>query len=1234
MNPRFITTRLSLLRAAALALACPALSSAATLTWDSGNTANGATIDPAAGTWDTTAGSIVWNNAGANAPWTQTSATAATNAAIFGGTDGTYDVSLGTALASQFVRFQNSGYTLSAGAVRVLRLSNSVSAAAVLAADSGKTGSIGANVTVQQAGTAFFGSTGVTAGGTVVIESGGIYEQTGSNTWAMDGTGSILRVKSGGIMRMTAAGGQFVIGATTASNPNLHVDGGSVLINGNNTNFIISSGTGAVNGSLTLDSGSVSMAATTARALSIGGQALNIGTVHLNGGTLGVRQIIKGHVDAIGTFNFNGGTLRAVSGASGSVFMDGLTTANVRDGGAVFDSNGFDLTVMQTLSHSAIGGDAAIDGGVVKNGAGRLTLGGTNTYTGPTTVNAGTLSPASESAFSSGAVVVSGGTLLLESSDLTGISGITVEPAGTLKVTGDHAVSAPLSASGTVDLRDSIATTLTVNGAVSLNGATLDFDLLGSGSDRIAASGAASSGGASTVNLNLVAGETLTSGNYTLMTANGGISAANFALGTRPTGFNTYSFASSTANSLVLSITVGGTKPATAYWTGAASRTGNPTDPTNQWGYGAALAPTKSNWSTNAAGTADALQVPGENSDVIFTASNATGSAGLLATQLEGAYQIKSLTFNVPAATGITSAQIDTNGSNLTIGTAGITLAAASNAGATISGSGSVILADGQTWTNHSTQPLVVSTPVSAVQNFSILTLEGTGNGGITLGPLSNGTGTLDLTASHPGVTTLQGNQSYTGPTALDEGKLLLDNAGSFSSPIQLNVAAADALTFNQSSQNLAVAHAITGTGGIVKNGPGSLTLGNGSNGYEAGTVINGGILLVNSSTGAGTGAGQNCTVGLMAPTNVVTINNGATLAINGTAALGNSLMLPEFAPSVVINAGGTLSGNSFVAFIPNLTLNGGTINVGNGNTTGGFNTNLGLVGTVVVSGSVPSLITTVGAGANASISLGAEAVPGASFQVSDVTGDAAADLVVTSVMRNARTLVSPLVKTGPGTMQLSATNTYTGSTSVEAGELILDTASLANASAVSIGASATLNLAHGAADTIGTLTLGGVQVAAGTYVAEGSATPGIPTPRLKGTGSLVVTTGPSLSYDEWSAIIPNPDDRDRTDDPDRDGFSNLDEFLFGASPIAATGSLTQASRSGSDLMVRWLQLTGAGSYVLQESLTLLDNPWPASGITPANDPDQSGLPTGYTRRQAIIPISGSRKFVRIEGAE
>jgi autotransporter-associated beta strand protein len=116
------------------------------------------------------------------------------------------------------------------------------------------------------------------------------------------------------------------------------------------------------------------------------------GTVNLDGGTLAVTQVVKGGDLAMATFNFNGGTLRANTGAVGATFLQGITLANVRNGGAIIDTNSQDLTINQALQHSLLGGDAAKDGGLTKNGAGKLTLPGVYTYTGDTKVNGGVLS--------------------------------------------------------------------------------------------------------------------------------------------------------------------------------------------------------------------------------------------------------------------------------------------------------------------------------------------------------------------------------------------------------------------------------------------------------------------------------------------------------------------------------------------------------------------------------------------------------------------------------------------------------------------------------------------------------------------------------------------------------------------------------------------------------------------------------------------------------------------------
>lgn len=116
-------------------------------------------------------------------------------------------------------------------------------------------------------------------------------------------------------------------------------------------------------------------------------------TVNLDGGTM-VVSYFGAPVGSNNTFNFNGGTLKAsiTYGWSTSNSRDfRANIANVRDGGAIIDTNGKICDIGASLIHSTIAGDNSRDGGLTKNGSGTLNLNGINTYTGDTTVNTGTL---------------------------------------------------------------------------------------------------------------------------------------------------------------------------------------------------------------------------------------------------------------------------------------------------------------------------------------------------------------------------------------------------------------------------------------------------------------------------------------------------------------------------------------------------------------------------------------------------------------------------------------------------------------------------------------------------------------------------------------------------------------------------------------------------------------------------------------------------------------------------
>ena len=168
--------------------------------------------------------------------------------------------------------------------------------------------------------------------------------------------------------------------------------------------------------------------------------------VNLNGGTLTSGPFLKPSTGAGQTaaINFNGGTLKPnVSSAAFIPAAAGLA-GKVKDGGAIIDTNGFDVTIAAPLE-----ADGA--GGLTKNGVGTLTTSGANTYTGATVVNAGKLEI---------------GASLTTSSALTVADGAAVEITPGLT----HVVktgSLTLGASSKVDIKDNKLITSTPAGAAT-----------------------------------------------------------------------------------------------------------------------------------------------------------------------------------------------------------------------------------------------------------------------------------------------------------------------------------------------------------------------------------------------------------------------------------------------------------------------------------------------------------------------------------------------------------------------------------------------------------------------------------------------------------------------------------------------------------------------------------------------------------------------------------------------
>ncbi len=126
--------------------------------------------------------------------------------------------------------------------------------------------------------------------------------------------------------------------------------------------------------------------------------------------------------------------------------------------------------------------------------------------------------------------------------------------------------------------------------------------------------------------------------------------------------------------------------------------------------------------------------------------------------------------------------------------------------------------------------------------------------------------------------------------------------------------AAGDDVTFGGAGDIVVSTNAITGAGGLIKDGAGTATLSM-ANTYSGATMINAGTLLVNNTTNSGTGTGA-ITVGAsgtlggsgrIAPTGA----NGVTVSSGGKLAPGESIGKLEF------NFGGTTGG---------LSMSGGSI--------------------------------------------------------------------------------------------------------------------------------------------------------------------------------------------------------------------------------------------------------------------------------------------------------------------
>ncbi len=341
---------------------------------------------------------------------------------------------------------------------------------------------------------------------------------------------------------------------------------------------------------------------------------------------------------------------------------------------------------------------------------------------------------------------------------------------------------------------------------------------------------------------------------------------------------------------------------------------------------------------------------------------------------------------------------------------------------------------------------------------------------------------------------TLSGSNSYTGGTTISGGTLVASNVEALGTGDVTNNATLELNTGGDFINN------IGGTGRVEKSGDDTLTL-SGSNTYTGGTLINGGTLVASNVEALGTGD----------------VTDNATLALNTGGTFDNAI---SGSGQVVKSGDETLTLSGTNSYTGGTTISGGTLvatNVealGSGdvtddatlelNTGGTFDNAISGSGQVVKSGD--KMLTLSGANSYSGGTLISDGTLVASnveaLGTGDVTNNATLALNTGGDFTNNISGSGQVVKSGDDTLTLSGANSYTGGTTISGGTLVatnvdaLGTGDVTNSSTLELNTGGTFDNAISGSGQVGksgdeTLTLsgsntytGGTLISGGTLVA------------------------------------------------------------------------------------------------------------------------------------------------------
>jgi autotransporter-associated beta strand protein len=753
-------------------------------------------------------------------------------------------------------------------------------------------------------------------GGTLQIDTAGTYANNfklqSATASAIDATGNAATFSgifsdavsgTAGYLTITDSSGG---GAITLSGVNTYT--GSTTINAGATLALTGSGSvatssGVFNGGVFDISGTSSGASIVSLAGSgtvvLGAQNLTLSnaTGTFSGTISGTGQlIVTGGTQILsGTNSYSGGTV--ISGGAlqvGDGTSNGWIVGNVSTAGTLAfnraDAVSFDGIVSGT-------------GGLSQLGSSSLTLTAVNSYTGVTNI-------------ASGVLVLAGNNTIASSSKVTVTGGLDISAAG--------ASIKSLAGTGAVDLGGQ---TLTLTAAAD----TFSGVISGSG------------------NLVLLSGvQTLTGANtYTGSTT---VSGGALRLGQ-----------TEIANAITNNATVSFFSVGPIAMTGIISGTGTVT----QTGTGTTTISTVQTYTGGtviSAGTlalaagGSILSSSGVTDNGTFDISAATGGASIVSLAGTGTVQLGTQTLTLTNASGIFAGNIAGSG-DLVLASGKETLSGTNTfTGITTIASGTLYLTTINALSASSSVVdngnLDISGVISSGLSTSTSITSLSGSGTVTLGTktliLTNASGAFSGTISGAGGITVSGGtesltgvNSYTGTTTITGGILVLSGAGRLAATSTVQ---ADG-TFDISQASAGISIGSLAGAGTVNLGTNSLTLGLASTVFS-GTITGAGALIVSGGTqvlsgssnytgGTTIGAGTLQLGNGMAGGSILgdVVNNG-TLAFNraGTAAFAGAI---SGTGALVQSGSGTTVLTGANSYTGGTTITAGTLQIGNGGTTG-----------------------------------------------------------------------------------------------------------------------------------------------------------------------------------------------------------------------------------------------------------------------------------------------------------